>query len=124
MQSHKLVQWACHKHEQPFTWIARIDSRTRKHMPSGCPECARAASRRPKQSEQPPCCSTGCVCGCGLITQLWGAGQPSLAEGAPEVAAQWHPDLNEGRSPQTVTCGSNTKAWWLCQGCPLLQACP
>ena len=34
------------------------------------------------------------------------------------MAAQRHPTLNEGHSPQTVTYGSGRQAWWLCKSCP------
>ena len=42
------------------------------------------------------------------------AGQPSLAEGSPQVAAQWHPSLND-KTPAEVTCASRLRAWWLCK---------
>ena len=56
-------------------------------------------------------------CGSGqvAISELAGTGQPSLAAGAPDVAAQWHPLRNTGTTPEDVTCGSDQKAWWLCR---------
>lgn len=33
---------------------------------------------------------------------------------APRVAAQWHPELNGGLTPEMVTPGSKKKAWWQC----------
>ena len=44
----------------------------------------------------------------------WSAGRPSLAEGAPAVAAQFHPTRNGNHTPQDVTCGSSRRLWWLC----------
>lgn len=38
----------------------------------------------------------------------------SLAETHPEVAAQWHPDLNGDLTPMMFTRGSKYKAWWIC----------
>ena len=32
----------------------------------------------------------------------------------PQVAAQWHPTLNGGLTPQMVTAGSHQKIWWIC----------
>ena len=40
--------------------------------------------------------------------------EKSLAVVAPEVAAEWHPDLNGSISPAEVSYGSNAKAFWLC----------
>ena len=54
---------------------------------------------------------------CGLPDHA-GAGQPSLAEGSPQVAAQWHPSLNDNISLADLTCGSSEKVWWLCTACP------
>ena len=30
------------------------------------------------------------------------------------MAAQWHPTLNGGLTPEMVTTGSNRKVWWQC----------
>lgn len=32
----------------------------------------------------------------------------------PQIAAQWHPTLNGGLTPQMVTVGSHQKVWWVC----------
>ena len=32
----------------------------------------------------------------------------------PELVAEWHPERNEGLSPEDITCGSGKKVWWLC----------
>ncbi len=37
-----------------------------------------------------------------------------LAESHPEIAKQWHPTKNLPLTPNDVTYGSNTKAWWVC----------
>ena len=42
------------------------------------------------------------------------AGFNDLATTHPEVAAQWHPELNGALTPQEVTAGSNRRIWWLC----------
>ena len=44
-----------------------------------------------------------------------GTGQPTLADTRPDLAAQWHPSLNGGSTPEDVTCGSSRKVWWLCK---------
>ncbi len=36
-----------------------------------------------------------------------------LATLRPELAAQWHPTLNENLTPEMVTYGSNQQVWWL-----------
>ncbi len=37
-----------------------------------------------------------------------------LATVAPQIAAEWHPTLNGGLTPETVTAGSRKKIWWQC----------
>ena len=37
-----------------------------------------------------------------------------LATVCPEVAAQWHPEMNGTLTPQQVTAGSNRRVWWIC----------
>lgn len=32
----------------------------------------------------------------------------------PELASQWHPDLNGSLTPEMVSKGSGKKVWWLC----------
>ena len=44
-----------------------------------------------------------------------GAGQPRLVVGSPQVAAQWHPSLNDTLDLDKITCGSKRLVWWLCQ---------
>ena len=42
------------------------------------------------------------------------AGFNDLATRHPAIAAQWHPSLNEGLTPDMVSCGSRKKVWWQC----------
>ena len=42
------------------------------------------------------------------------AGFNDLATTVPRVAAQWHPTLNGGLTPEMVTAGSRKKVWWQC----------
>ena len=37
-----------------------------------------------------------------------------LASKAPTVAAQWHPALNGGLTPEMVTVSSHRRVWWQC----------
>ena len=41
-------------------------------------------------------------------------GQTDLATTHPEIAAQWHPELNGDLLPDQVTSGSGKKFWWTC----------
>jgi len=41
-------------------------------------------------------------------------GENDLATVHPEIAAQWHPELNGDLTPQMVTAGSHKKVWWQC----------
>jgi|GEM_PF-964757 len=38
----------------------------------------------------------------------------SLASLRPDIANQWHPTKNGDLSPDKVSCGSDIKAWWIC----------
>ena len=42
------------------------------------------------------------------------AGFNDLAALEPQVAAQWHPTLNGGLTPEMVTARSHRKVWWEC----------
>lgn len=42
------------------------------------------------------------------------AGFNDLASRYPDIAAQWHPELNGELTPETVTYGSHKKVWWQC----------
>ena len=37
-----------------------------------------------------------------------------LAATDPEIAAQWHPTLNEGLTPEMISSRSRRKVWWQC----------
>lgn len=39
----------------------------------------------------------------------------SLLTQCPKIAAEWHPSLNEGLSPENIYAGSTRKVWWLCE---------
>lgn len=41
----------------------------------------------------------------------------SLAIKRPDLIPQWHPTLNRDKTPYTVTQGSRSSAWWLCEDC-------
>ncbi|MBR6522406.1 MAG: zinc-ribbon domain-containing protein [Oscillospiraceae bacterium] len=43
------------------------------------------------------------------------AGFNDLATVNPDIAAQWHPTLNDGLAPHMVSYGSTAKAWWRCE---------
>lgn len=74
-------------------WQARVSSRAHGH---GCPVCARRETGRLKSLPQPG---------------------DSLAERFPDVAAEWHPSLNDDLTPEMVGYASNKKVWWLCAKC-------
>lgn len=38
-----------------------------------------------------------------------------LASAEPNVAAEWHPDLNGALGPENVTRGCTKKVWWRCR---------
>lgn len=42
-------------------------------------------------------------------------GYNDLATTHPELAAQWHPTKNEGRTAKMYVSGSHKKVWWLCE---------
>lgn len=42
------------------------------------------------------------------------AGFNDLATRVPQIAAQWHPTLNERMTPEQFTPGSHYRAWWAC----------
>lgn len=77
-----------------------------------CPVCAHEWQARPANPACKPCGAkrTG--------AQLRSAKQGnSLAEKAPEIAAQWHPTLNEGLTPDRINAGTSNDYWWLCGDC-------
>jgi len=36
----------------------------------------------------------------------------SLASARPDLAAEWHPTLNDDLTPSSVTSGSGRSVWW------------
>jgi hypothetical protein len=56
---------------------------------------------------------TGCPACAGQVV----AAGKSFADTFPEIAAEWHPERNGNRTPDTVTPFSGVKAWWCCAGC-------
>lgn len=83
-----------------------------------CPACGiswqTSSSQRTRKKARPTCptCSTSQQGQRIRATKLLRSG--SLAEKAPEVARSWHPTRNAPLTPNQVSPGSNTKAWWLC----------
>ena len=67
------------------SWQAVVYTRTGQH--SGCPYC------------------TG---------RMLPPSARVLADECPELAKEWHPDLNGDLTPQMVTAGSHKKVWWQC----------
>lgn len=53
-----------------------------------------------------------CLCRAGEIAY---PGKKCLASQRPQLAAQWHPTKNGGRTPADVPLGSHYKAWWICE---------
>jgi len=54
--------------------------------------------------------------GCPLCGSRGGklAPENSLAATRPDIAAQWHPTLNDPLTPHDVSRGSGKKVWWRC----------
>jgi hypothetical protein len=67
-------------------WESEVRSRTNKG--SGCPYCA---------------------------NRVVLVGYNDLATMRPDLAEQWHPELNGKLTPQLVTVGSHKKVWWRCE---------
>ena len=66
-------------------WESRIDVRSRG---AGCPYCS------------------------GKKTILK---ETDLATLRPDIALEWHPTLNEGKTPNQVAVKSNLEVWWKCE---------
>lgn len=71
--------------ERGHEWKAAVYTRT---AGSGCPYCAGK--------------------------RAW-PGENDLASQRPDLAAQWHPTRNGGRTPAGVLAASHYKAWWVCE---------
>lgn len=62
-------------------------------------------------------------CGCPVCANREiRAGENSLADQFPAVAAQWHPDKNGSLSPERIASGSHRKIWWQCEQGHVWQA--
>jgi hypothetical protein len=83
--SKRRVWWQCSRYTN-HSWKASISNRT-KLSATGCPICAN------KQ----------------VLT-----GFNDLQTVRPDIAAEWHPTLNEGISPNSIVFGSWTRVWWQC----------
>ena len=70
--------------EKGHSWQATV---TDRHRGNGCPYCSRRQ----------------------VIP-----GVSDLASTHPALAAQWHPEKNEGLFPSAVSAGSSRKVWWQC----------
>ena len=85
--SHRLVQWLCKCPTcgAPHEWSARLDSRALQGK--GCPFCA---NQRP--------------CRCNSLQAM-----------QPDLAAEWHPTMNDQARSEEVLPNSTFKAWWTCK---------
>ena len=86
------IWWLCA--ECGHEWNTKLSKRVSRGQ--GCRQCS--AKRRAKAQATP---SPG----------------HSLADRDPELAAEWHPTLNPGRSPSAVWLTSGAEVWWLCPNC-------
>ena len=84
--------WKCSKcgHE----WMAKVANRTTRE--SGCPKCK--AYKLAKRNSSP------------MVGE-------SLADKYPEIALEWHPQLNEELTAANVKVSSNKRVWWQCHIC-------
>lgn len=76
--------------------VWRTSVRNRVRHRSGCPYCA---GKRPTP--------TNC-----------------LAAAAPDLAAEWHPELNDGLSPSDILPHSRRRVWWRCHAGHEWEATP
>ena len=90
--SHASVWWLCAecKHE----YQASVGNRARG---SGCRPCGSERTR--------------------LALMVPIAGE-SFGDRRPDLAAEWHPTLNQDRTPYDFKPRSGQKAWWTCAVCP------
>lgn len=51
---------------------------------------------------------------CPFCAGRWATPERNLAVLYPQLAGQWHPELNDGVDPQHVPPQSNRRAWWQC----------
>lgn len=89
--SHKKVWWQCSSGHE---WCVPISNRTSRGK-SECPTCLKSVIGQRRVAS--------------LIKR-----DGSLAEAAPDIAKQWHPEKNGLLTPTEFTSGSSFKAWWRC----------
>jgi hypothetical protein len=89
--SHVKAWWTCAAcgHE----WVTEVAARTNGR---GCPRCGVTRNSAARRTPRPG---------------------RSLADRNPRLAAEWHPDRNDTRTPQTANAGSSDAAWWQCSAC-------
>ena len=83
------VEWKCHKCEHE--WSASPNNRIKKGKVTGCPSCVGGRLHSDKRN--------------------------SLAILHPEIAIEWHEELNLPKTPFDVTAKSQFSAWWKCVDC-------
>lgn len=91
--SKKKVWWKCIDCDNE--WTATVSARSRG---SGCPSCA--VSRRAESYKKYKKATIG-----------------TLADNAPDLSLEWHPNLNGEIKPIDVSSGTNIKVWWKCSKC-------
>ncbi|MEH6585693.1 MAG: zinc-ribbon domain-containing protein [Halioglobus sp.] len=87
--SNRKVWWAC---EDGHEWEATVHSRRRGQ---GCPTCSRAEI------------------GTRLVSAILEK-RGSLMDAFPDIANEWHHELNGSLQASDVTPSSGKKVWWLC----------
>lgn len=85
--SKKEYHWLCS--ECGYVWQARVQNRTKEN-------------------------GTGCPCCSGNILV---PGKNDLQTVRPDIAAQWHPELNGELRPDMYLSCSDDEIWWLCPDC-------
>lgn len=86
-ESHDTVLWVCQNGKcDCHKWSARIQNRTNKDRPSGCPFCSKNPSRVCKHN--------------------------NLEINFPELKCEWYPDNTKSMSE--YSSGANDKVWWIC----------
>lgn len=84
--------WRCS--QCGYEWATKVWRRTGRRQ--GCHKCSVARRAAAYATPKP---------------------RESLAEAAPEVAAEWHPTRNGDLIPAAVRVGSGKLAWWKCSQC-------
>jgi hypothetical protein len=90
-KSSRKAWWQCHicLHE----WEAEIETRSNGTQ---CPECARKLRQNKLQEH-------------------WKEKLGTLDESHPQLLNEWDYDKNGNLQPNTLTKGSSTKVWWICE---------